>query len=117
MRAATAQDWDTEYLDLILAVRVVDGAAGAVAHIDAHGTQHTASVISENPGVIQHFTEQVDASCVLVNASTRFNDAGALGLRAEMGISTTLVHAFGPLGATSLTSEKFVVEGNGQMRQ
>jgi glutamate-5-semialdehyde dehydrogenase len=115
-KAATAQDWDTEFLGLTLAVRVVPDLEAAIAHIDAHGTQHSASIVSHDAAAIADFTHRVDASCVLVNASTRFNDGGELGLGAEMGISTTRVHAFGPMGAASLTAEKFVVLGQGQVR-
>ena len=113
---ATDRDWDTEFLSLILAIRVVDGVNGAVEHIDRHGTQHTASIVSQDAAAVETFVTQVDASCVLVNASTRFNDGGELGLGAEMGISTTRLHAYGPMGAESLTSEKFVVVGQGQIR-
>jgi glutamate-5-semialdehyde dehydrogenase len=116
MKPATDLDWDTEFLDLVLAVRVVDGLEGAVAHIDAHGTQHTAAIVTQDPRVADRFTAEIDASCVLVNASTRFNDGGELGLGAEMGISTTRVHAFGPMGVEALTAEKFVVQGSGQVR-
>ncbi|HET6343616.1 MAG TPA: glutamate-5-semialdehyde dehydrogenase, partial [Myxococcota bacterium] len=115
-KPATPQDWDTEFLGLTLAVRVVPDLEAAIAHIDAHGTQHSASIVSGDAEVIADFTRRVDASCVLVNASTRFNDGGELGLGAEMGISTTRVHAFGPMGAASLTAEKFVVLGQGQVR-
>ena len=113
---AIDRDWDTEFLSLILAIRVVDGVNGAVEHIDRHGTQHTASIVSQDAAAVETFVTQVDASCVLVNASTRFNDGGELGLGAEMGISTTRLHAYGPMGAESLTSEKFVVVGQGQIR-
>lgn len=117
MKQATDEDWDTEYLDLILAVRVVDGLQGAIAHIDQHGTQHTAAIVTQDEERAQRFLNDVDASCVLVNASTRFNDGGELGLGAEMGISTTRVHAYGPMGARSLTTEKYTVLGNGQVRR
>ena len=90
---------------------------GAIAHIDAHGSRHTAAIITEDAAAAERFTRDVDASCVLVNASTRFNDGGELGLGAEVGISTTRVHAFGPMGAESLTAEKFVVWGEGQVRR
>jgi len=113
---ATPADWDAEFLSLTLAVRVVDGVEGAVAHIDAHGSRHTAAIVTEDAAAAERFTREVDASCVLVNASTRFNDGGELGLGAEVGISTTRVHAFGPMGAESLTAEKFVVWGDGQVR-
>ncbi len=114
---ATPADWDTEFLSLTLAVRVVEGVEGAIAHIDAHGSRHTAAIITEDAAAAERFTRDVDASCVLVNASTRFNDGGELGLGAEVGISTTRVHAFGPMGAESLTAEKFVVWGEGQVRR
>jgi glutamate-5-semialdehyde dehydrogenase len=117
IKTATEADWDTEFLDLILAVRVVDDLDAALAHIDAHGTQHTASIVSLDEGALKRFTAGVDASCVVLNASTRFNDGGELGLGAEMGISTTRIHAYGPMGATSLTAEKFVLEGSGQVRR
>ena len=117
LQAATEADWDTEYLDLILAVRIVDDLDAAMAHIDAHSTQHTASIVSRNPEAWRRFTAGVDASCVILNASTRFNDGGELGLGAEMGISTTRIHAYGPMGATSLTAEKYVLEGSGQVRR
>jgi glutamate-5-semialdehyde dehydrogenase len=114
--AATETDWDTEFLDLVVAVRVVASLDEAIAHIDAHGTQHTASIVTEDSTAALRFTREVDCSCVLVNASTRFNDGGQLGLGAEMGISTTRVHAYGPMGAEALTAEKFVVSGSGQVR-
>lgn len=113
---AADADWDTEFLSLTLAVRVVEGLEGAIAHIDAHGSRHTAAIVTEDAAAAERFTREVDASCVLVNASTRFNDGGELGLGAEVGISTTRVHAFGPMGAESLTAEKFVVWGDGQVR-
>ncbi len=113
---ATAADWDTEFLRLTLAVRVVDGLGEAIAHIDHHGTQHTAAIATTDERAAERFCREVDVSCVLVNASTRFNDGGELGLGAEMGISTTRVHAFGPMGVEALTAEKFVVLGSGQVR-
>jgi glutamate-5-semialdehyde dehydrogenase len=116
MRAATDADWDTEFLDLVLAVRVVDGLDAAIHHIDRHGTGHTATIVTRDDRAAARFTTEVDASCVLVNASTRFNDGGELGLGAEMGISTTRIHAYGPMGAEALTTEKFVVRGTGQVR-
>ena len=109
-------DWDTEFLDLVLAVKVVDGVQGGIDHIDAHGSQHTAVIVGSDSQAIAAFTQQVDASCVLVNASTRFNDGGELGLGAEMGISTSRIHAYGAMGAEALTCEKFVVVGCGQIR-
>jgi len=116
MNLATEADWDTEYSDLILALRVVDGLPEAIMHIDKHGTQHTAAIVTSNDVAAERFVREVDASCVLVNASTRFNDGGELGLGAEMGISTSKVHAYGPMGAQSLSIERFIVQGGGQVR-
>lgn len=116
VQKASSKDWDTEFLDLVLAIRVVDSIEDAIAHIDQHGSSHTASIVTENPERAEHFVQSVEASCVLVNASTRFNDGGELGLGAEMGISTTRIHAFGPMGIESLTSLKFAVIGDGHIR-
>ncbi|MBI5514217.1 MAG: glutamate-5-semialdehyde dehydrogenase [Deltaproteobacteria bacterium] len=113
---AHPEDWDTEFLALILAVRCVDSLDDALAHIARHGTGHTASVCTRDPSVGERFLREVDASCVLWNASTRFNDGGELGLGAELGISTSRMHAFGPMGLRELTAEKFVVRGEGQVR-
>ncbi len=115
-KPATEEDWNTEFLDLILAVRVVDSLDAALDHIAAYGSQHTASIVTRDYANSQRFLREVDASCVMVNASTRFNDGGQLGLGAEIGISTTKLHAFGPMGLTELTTQKFVVYGNGQVR-
>ena len=114
---ATDEDWDTEFLDLILAIRVVDSLEDAIAHIDKHGSNHTASIVTQNEGRARDFVHSVEASCVMVNASTRFNDGGELGLGAEMGISTTRIHAFGPMGVESLTSLKYAVMGEGHIRK
>ena len=111
---ATAADWDTEYLDLILAVKTVDNLDEALAHIEAHGTHHTASIVTRDEATAERFLSAVDASCVLWNASTRYNDGSALGLGAEMGISTSKMHAYGPMSAIDLTAEKLVVYGDGQ---
>jgi len=116
-KVAQSLDWDTEFLDLVVAIRVVDGVEEAIAHIDQYGSNHTASVVTENPEVAELFLNAVDASCVMVNASTRFNDGGELGLGAEMGISTTRIHAYGPMGVEALTAEKYVVRGDGQIRK
>jgi len=113
---ATAAHWDTEFLALEIAVKVVDHLEEALAHIAAHGTEHTASIVTGDDDAAARFLREVDASCVLHNASTRFNDGGALGLGAEMGISTSRMHAWGPMGVRELTSEKFVVRGAGQVR-
>lgn len=114
---AKGEDWDTEFLDLILAVRIVDDLAQAIDHIDQHGSNHTASIVTQNQERAREFINSVEASCVMVNASTRFNDGGELGLGAEMGISTTRIHAFGPMGVESLTSLKYAVLGEGQIRK
>ena len=114
---ATEEDWPAEYLDLVLAVKVVDGMDEALAHIGKYSSLHTESIVTEHYGRARRFLREVGSSCVLVNASTRFNDGGQLGLGAEMGISTTKIHAFGPMGLRELTTSKFVVMGDGQMRQ
>ncbi|MEZ4270543.1 MAG: glutamate-5-semialdehyde dehydrogenase [Myxococcota bacterium] len=116
VRAASAEDWDTEFLDLTLAIKVVSGVDDAVSHIDQHGTGHTAAILTQNQAVADDFVNRVDVSCVLVNASTRFNDGGELGLGAEMGMSTTRIHAYGPI-ADALTAERFVVLGNNHVRR
>ncbi|MCC7384017.1 MAG: glutamate-5-semialdehyde dehydrogenase [Deltaproteobacteria bacterium] len=116
-RPAEQNDWDTEFLSLILAVRTVGGLGEALEHIEAHGTHHTAAIVTADPGVARRFLDEVDASCVLWNASTRFNDGGELGLGAEMGISTSKLHAYGPMSALELTAEKLVVYGEGQVRK
>lgn len=114
--AATAADWDTEYLDLILAVRVVADVSEAITHIAKHGTLHSEAILSNNYSHIQKFVQNVDAAAVLVNASTRFVDGGEFGFGAEIGISTQKLHVRGPMGLLSLTTGKYVVEGNGQIR-
>lgn len=113
---ATAADWDTEYLDLILAVRVVTDVTAAISHIGQHGTLHSEAILSNNYSHIQQFIRHVDAAAVLVNASTRFVDGGEFGFGAEIGISTQKLHVRGPMGLLSLTTGKYVVEGNGQIR-
>ncbi len=113
---ATERDWGTEYLDLVLAVRVVADLEAAMAHIAAHGSHHTEAIVTRDPERAQRFLREVDASVVLVNASTRFNDGGELGLGAEIGISTSKLHAYGPMGVEELTTSKFVVFGEGQVR-
>ncbi len=114
--AATPDDWNTEYLGLVLAVRCVDGLDEALAHIAVHGTEHSAAIVTADDEAGERFLREVTASCVLRNASTRFNDGGELGLGAEIGISTSRMHAFGPMSARELTAEKFVVRGAGQVR-
>ncbi len=109
-------DFDTEFLDLTLAVKVVAGLDEALAFIAQHGSGHTESIITTDEDAAARFVRTVDASCVLHNASTRFNDGGALGLGAELGISTTKLHAYGPMGLEELCTRKFVVRGTGQTR-
>jgi glutamate-5-semialdehyde dehydrogenase len=116
MKAASDADFDTEFLALVLAVAVVDDFAAALAFIDRHGSHHTESIVTNDHAAAMTFLRRVDASCVLVNASTRFNDGGELGLGAELGISTTKLHAYGPMGLQELTTRKFVVLGHGETR-
>lgn len=115
-KPATEEDWYTEYLDLILAIKVVENIDSAIEHISKYGSNHTEAIITENYSKAMKFLKEVDASVVLVNASTRFNDGGELGLGAEIGISTTKIHAYGPMGLEELTTTKFIVFGNGQIR-
>ena len=114
--AAQEQDFDTEFLDYILAVKVVDGVEEAVDHIEAHSTHHSDAIVTENPETAAYFTKQVDSAAVYVNASTRFTDGGQFGLGCEMGISTQKLHARGPMGLREMTSYKYIVSGNGQLR-
>jgi glutamate-5-semialdehyde dehydrogenase len=114
---ATDEDYHEEFLDLILAVRVVSDMDEAVAHIETYGSDHTEAIVTENPSTGQAFLNRVNSSVVLVNASTRFSDGGELGLGAEIGISTTRLHAYGPMGLESLVTEKFVIVGDGQIRE
>lgn len=115
-KAAQEQDFDTEFLDYILAVKVVDGVEEAVDHIEAHSTHHSDAIVTENPETAAYFTKQVDSAAVYVNASTRFTDGGQFGLGCEMGISTQKLHARGPMGLREMTSYKYIVSGNGQVR-
>ena len=114
--AAQEQDFDTEFLDYILAVKVVDGVDEAVGHIEAHSTHHSDAIVTENPETAAYFTKQVDSAAVYVNASARFTDGGQFGLGCEMGISTQKLHARGPMGLREMTSYKYIVSGNGQVR-
>ncbi len=114
--AATEEDWHAEYLELILAARVVDDMDEAIAHINKYGSLHTEAIITSDYGNSQRFLREVNSSVVLVNASTRFSDGNQLGLGAEIGISTTKLHSFGPMGLEDLTTTKFIVYGEGQVR-
>jgi glutamate-5-semialdehyde dehydrogenase len=115
-RAAVEADWPEEFLDLILAVRVVTGMDAALDHIARHNSNHTEAIVTQDYARARRFVKETDASVVLVNASTRFNDGGQLGLGAEIGISTSKLHAYGPMGVDELTTTKFVVFGDGQIR-
>ena len=114
--AATEEDWGTEYLDMEISVKCVTGVDEAIAHINMYGTGHSESIISQDVSVVDRFQREVDASVVYANASTRFTDGGEFGLGAEIGISTQKLHARGPMGATALTSVKYLVSGEGQIR-
>lgn len=116
-KVATEEDWQTEYLDLILSVRVVDGLDAALDHIAQYASLHTESIITNSYQNAQRFIREVDSSSVMVNASTRFSDGGEYGLGAEIGISTTKLHAYGPMGLKELTTQKFIVYGEGHIRE
>jgi len=115
--AATDADWDTEYLDLKLAVAVVDSLEDAIEHVNAHGTGHSEAIVSASPEASQRFTAEVDAAVVYTNASTRFTDGFEFGMGAEIGNSTQKLHARGPIGLRELTTYKYVVHGDGQVRE
>lgn len=115
-KKATEKDWSEEYLDLILAVRVVPNLSAAIEHIEKYGSKHTETIVTEDQQAAETFLRHLDSSGVFWNCSTRFNDGGQLGLGAEIGISTTKLHAFGPMGLEELTTTKFVVKGTGQTR-
>ncbi|WP_225897389.1 glutamate-5-semialdehyde dehydrogenase [Desulfuromonas sp. AOP6] len=116
IKAATEEDWSAEFLDLILAVRVVDDLDEAIAHIQRYGSLHTETIVTRDYENSQRFLREVNSSVVMVNASSRFSDGNQLGLGAEIGISTTKLHSFGPMGLEDLTTRKFVVLGDGQVR-
>ncbi|MBM4261260.1 MAG: glutamate-5-semialdehyde dehydrogenase [Deltaproteobacteria bacterium] len=117
IKKASEEDWSTEYLELILSVRVVRDMDQAIEHIEKYGSEHTESIITTNYQRSREFIDRVNSSAVMVNASTRFNDGGELGLGAEIGISTSKIHAFGPMGLEELTTTKFIVFGEGQVRE
>ena len=116
VKPATEQDWRTEYLDAILAIRVVDGLEEAVAHIERFGSHHTDAIVTEDHAVAERFLREVDSAIVLVNASTQFADGGEFGMGAEIGISTQRLPPRGPVGAAELTTYKYLVRGSGQVR-
>lgn len=113
---ATDADWETEYLDAIISVKVVDGVEGAVDHVNQHGTNHTDTIVTEDTETAEAFLSKVDSGIVMHNASTQFADGGEFGMGAEIGISTGKLHARGPVGADQLTSYKYIVRGGGQTR-
>jgi glutamate-5-semialdehyde dehydrogenase len=115
LRLAVPEDFDTEFLSLTCATKVVSGLDEALDFLGQHGSNHTESIVTENHSVAMRFLREVDASCVMINASTRFNDGGQLGLGAELGISTTKLHAYGPMGLEELCAKKFVVLGKGEI--
>lgn len=117
MKEATEQDWHEEYLDLILAVRLVDGVEEAVRHINHYGSGHSDAIVTENPESQDYFGKRVDSAAVYINASTRFTDGAEFGMGAEIGISTDRLHARGPVALEELTTYKYVVKGDGQIRQ
>lgn len=116
MKPATEEDWYAEYLDLILAVRVVPSAQAAIEHINHYGSHHSDAIVTENEETADDFTREVDSATVYVNASTRFTDGAEFGMGAEIGISTEKLHARGPMGLEELTTYKYVIHGNGQIR-
>ena len=113
---ATADDWKTEYLDYILSVKIVSDVQEAIDHINQYSTHHSECIVSEDPQAAQQFLDQIDSACVYWNASTRFTDGGVFGLGAEIGISTGKIHARGPMGLKEMTSYKYTIRGNGQVR-
>jgi glutamate-5-semialdehyde dehydrogenase len=113
---ASDEDWDTEYLALIVSIKIVESVEEAIGHIEAHGTRHSEAIVTNNANTARIFTDEVDAACVYVNASTRFTDGFEFGLGAEVGISTQKLHARGPIGPEELTTYKYIIQGTGQTR-
>jgi len=116
MREATAEDWDTEFLALELAVGVVDSVEAAIEHVNTHGSGHSEAIVTRDAAAARAFQRGVDAACVYVNASTRFTDGGEFGMGAEIGNSTQKLHARGPIGLRELCTFKYIVEGDGHVR-
>ena len=114
--SATEEDWGMEYLDYILSIKVVHNVDEAIAHINKYNTSHSEAIITKNYDVAQRFLNEIDSACVYVNASARFSDGNEFGLGAEIGISTQKLHARGPMGLEALTSYKYIIYGNGQVR-
>jgi glutamate-5-semialdehyde dehydrogenase len=117
MKPATEEDWYEEYLDLILAVKVVDNMDEAIDHMAKYGSLHTEAIVTDDYAASQKFLTEVNSSTVAVNTSTRLTDGAVFGLGAEVGISTTKIHSYGPMGVKDLTTTKFIVMGNGQIRE
>jgi glutamate-5-semialdehyde dehydrogenase len=117
VKLATEEDYATEYLDLILSVRIVDDESDGINHIKKYSSHHTEAILARDEKVIEKFLNSLDSSALVINASTRFNDGGELGLGAELGISTSKLHAYGPMGAREMTTTRFIVEGSGQIRK
>ena len=116
VKPATDEDWNTEYLDAILSVKTVPNLDAAIAHIVAHGSEHTEAIVTEDVGAAERFMDALDSAIVLHNASTQFADGGEFGMGAEIGIATGKLHARGPVGAEQLTTFKYKVRGTGQIR-
>ena len=117
IKKASDQDWQTEYLDLILSIKVVEGIEEAINHINNYGSHHSDAIITNNYAKSRQFLQKIDSAAVYVNASTRFTDGAEFGLGAEIGISTQKLHARGPMGVNELTSTKFIIWGDGQIRK